>query len=225
VGPVGNAVLEVLLPRRCGVCRRPGGALCDPCRGALLRVVPPVCERCGTPGPWPVRRCAECAGRRLAFTTARAAIVYDDRARTLVGAWKEHGRRDLAPELAMLVRQVVGAPDADAVCFVPGDRDRSLRRGHVTSEQLARELAAAWNLPLAGLLRRTRSVGPQRGLRLAARRRNLAGVFTATVPVPPRVCLVDDVYTSGSTAAACSAALRRAGARRVDVVTLARAVR
>src|SRR5262245_24105901 len=60
-------VLDLVLPERCAVCNVPGDALCRSCRAALTRLVPPVCERCGSPGPWPVRRCAECAGRRLAF--------------------------------------------------------------------------------------------------------------------------------------------------------------
>ena len=80
-----------LLPQRCAVCGQPASAVCAGCLAALLRVAPPLCERCGSPGHWPVRRCAECAGRRLAFAAARAALVYDERARALVGAWKERG--------------------------------------------------------------------------------------------------------------------------------------
>jgi predicted amidophosphoribosyltransferase len=66
----------------------------------------------------------------------------------------------------------------------------------------------------------------QRGLSLAARRRNLAGAFKPrTAPIRGPVVLVDDVYTSGTTVAAAASVLCAAGARRVDVVTFARAVR
>lgn len=221
----GVGLLTVLLPQRCAVCRRPGDPLCPACRRALVRIASPTCERCGAPGPWPVRRCAECSGRRLGFARARAAIVYDDRARALVGAWKERGRRDLARVAAELVSETIARPDADAVCFVPGDPDRTLRRGHVTARGLAHELAERWHLPSQELLRRPEPGIRQRALSRAERRSNVTRAFVAVRPVPRRVCLVDDVYTTGSTAAACARALRAAGASHVDVVCLARAVR
>ena len=97
--------LGLLLPERCAVCGVPGEALCAPCRDAAVRMRPPVCDRCGSPGPGPVRRCAECSGRRLAFARARSALVYDASARALVREWKEHGRRGLADEAAALSRR------------------------------------------------------------------------------------------------------------------------
>jgi predicted amidophosphoribosyltransferase len=219
------AVLELLLPERCAVCARPGPALCEPCREALVRLSPPVCERCGSPSAWPVRRCAECAGRRLAFVRARSAIVFDERARALVRSWKEKGRRRLAEEAAALVAEVVAAPDVDVLTHVPGDPERALERGDVPPRALAAALGVMWELPTADLLRRTHALKRQRGLSLADRRRNVRGTVEETAGSPRRVCLIDDVYTSGATADACASALRRAGARRVEVVTLARAIR
>ncbi len=216
---------DLLLPRRCAVCACAGVPFCEPCLRALVPLAPPLCGRCGAPSAWPLRRCAECAGRRLAFASARAAIVYDERARALVRTWKEQGRRDLAAVAARLVAEVVPRPDAEALAPVPPARDRVLERGHAPPERLARELGRLWQLPVRPLLRRARDVPRQRGLTLPERRRNVAGAFAACADAPGRVCLVDDVYTTGATAAACAAALRRAGAQRVEVVCLARAVR
>ena len=218
-------LLDVLLPGRCASCEVPGPALCPGCRDALIRLAPPLCARCGSPGAWPVRRCAECSGRRLAFSSARAAIVYDGVARRLVHTWKERGQRRLAREAASLVVETLARPDVAVLAFVPADADRALERGYRPAEALARELGRIWELPVQPLLGRARRVDRQRGLRLEQRRGNVRGAFRPARASPPRVCLVDDVYTSGATAAAAASALRKGGARRVEVVTLARAVR
>jgi predicted amidophosphoribosyltransferase len=172
-----------------------------------------------------VRRCVECAGRRLAFSRARSALVYEARARTLVSAWKERGRRDLAPTLAAIVADVVAPPAVEALTFVPGDRERGRERGHVPSGRLAAALAPLWALPLEPLLARTRPVPRQAGLPRNERAANVRRAFAARGTAPRTVALVDDVYTTGATASACATELRRAGARRVEVVCLARVVR
>jgi predicted amidophosphoribosyltransferase len=151
--------------------------------------------------------------------------VYDERARRLVRVWKEHGRKGLAAEAAHLVVEVLARPDAELLVHVPGDPERARRRGRVAPRDLTRELAKAWEIPAAPVLERIAALERQRGLGLAERRRNVRGSVRVTGSVPRSACVVDDVYTSGATADACAAALRRAGARRVEVVTLARAVR
>ena len=89
-------VLGLLLPQRCAVCSSHGSPLCPHCRDGLSRLRSPLCTRCGAPTAWPVERCRECSGRRLGFATARAAVLYDRGAQSLVAAWKEHGIRVLA---------------------------------------------------------------------------------------------------------------------------------
>ena len=100
-----------------------------------------------------------------------------------------------------------------------------MRRGHQPAQGLARELGRLWGLEVAPLVSRRRAVGRQTGLALAERRRNMRGAFAAVGRVPEAVLLVDDVYTTGATAGEAAAALRRAGAARVEVVSFARAVR
>jgi predicted amidophosphoribosyltransferase len=151
--------------------------------------------------------------------------VYDEGARALVSSWKEKGRRGLAGEAAVLVTEVVAAPAVDVLTHVPGDPERALERGDVPPRALAEALGALWSIPAEGLLRRTRTLERQRGLSLRERRRNVRGTVAAELEAPRRVCLIDDVYTSGATADACASALRKAGARHVEVVTFARAVR
>jgi predicted amidophosphoribosyltransferase len=119
----------------------------------------------------------------------------------------------------------VSRPAADVITYIPPDGDRSLRRGHHPAEALARELGRRWEIEVAPLVRRARPVPRQTGLSRAERRRNMRGAFVATGAVRGAVVLVDDVYTTGATVGAAATALRRAGAARVDVVSLARAVR
>jgi ComF family protein len=218
-------LLDLVFPRRCVVCGSDGAVLCDECEQRLERLGRPLCERCGAPTAWPVERCRECAGRRIAFARARAAVAYDDSAKRLVGAWKERGQRTLAGLVAELVDGVVARPRAYTITYVPADHDRLLRRGHNPAQRLAEELSVRWQLPVLSLLRRAPGRAPQKGLTLAERRRNVRGVFSPVEAVPKAIVLVDDVYTSGATVSAAATALRKGGARRVEVVTFARAVR
>jgi len=142
-----------------------------------------------------------------------------------VSAWKEGGQRHLARIAASIVVESLARPPVAALVFVPADRNRSLERGYRPAESLARELGRQWGLPVEPLVCRVRSVGPQRGLGLKERRHNVSGAFAPAGVSPPHVCLVDDVYTSGATAVAAASALRKGGARNVEVVTFARAVR
>jgi len=216
-------MLDLLLPQRCVVCGCGGRQLCAGCRRELPRIEPPLCSRCGAPTAWPVERCRECFGRRLAFASARAAVGYDAAARRLVHAWKERGLRRLAAEAAQLVADRVPRPEVEALTFVPADRSRRLERGHNPAERLARELAVIWELPCLPLLERTRG-GRQRGSS-AAERRTVRGAFRATGTAPRRIAVIDDVYTTGATAAASATALRVVGARRVEAIAFARALR
>ena len=218
-------MLDLFLPQRCLVCAVPGEQVCLGCTEALRRIAPPWCERCGAPTAWPVRRCLECSGRRLAFASARAAVEYNAPVRRIVAAWKERGLRRLARWAAVVMADFVPRPDARVITFVPADPDRRLKRGYHAAEQLAHELADVWDLDHRPLLVRARGSPRQRELTRAERRRNVASAFACRGPVPAQVILVDDVYTTGATVNAAASALRKGGARHVAVVTFARTIR
>jgi predicted amidophosphoribosyltransferase len=222
---MATGFLDLILPQRCVACSEPGRQLCAGCLDGLPLLLEPLCERCGAPTAWAVRRCRECAGRRLAFTQARAAVRYEGAVRRVVAAWKERGLRRLAAVAAQVAAGALQRPGTAAIAYVPPDGRRSTKRGHHPAEWLARELGARWELPVLELLGRAARVEQQRGLALPERRRNMRGAFRPVGRAPPTVVLVDDVYTTGATANAAASALRRGGARRVEVVTFARAVR
>ncbi len=113
----------------------------------------------------------------------------------------------------------------DLVVPVPLHWRKSLERGFNQSELLARELARRRNLPLAKALRRKRAGSVQASLSLAERRRNVAGVFEVRSKRDiqnKRILLIDDVMTTGATASACATVLKRAGAKSVTLLTVAR---
>ena len=167
----------------------------------------------------------ECAGRRLGFASARAAVAYAGPARALVHGWKERGLRRAAALAAELVVGQVARPVVDVVSAVPPDGERLLERGYHPAAQLAHELARRWKLDPARLLVRSRPSVRQTGLRLAERGANVRDAFGVRGDVPETVLLVDDVYTTGATVSAAATALRAGGARTVRVVTFARTVR
>jgi competence protein ComFC len=218
---------ELLAPARCVLCRAPAALACAACLASLPLICGPTCARCGRPAGEPVRDCVECRGRRLGFASARAPLAYDGAGRALVHALKDGGARALADLAAALLAMAVPAPAADALTWVPGDPWRTVRRGYHPPALIAERLAARWGLPALPLLRATRLRRSQRGLDPAARRANVRGAFRCPprARVAPVVVLVDDVYTTGATLSACASALRRGGARRVEGLALARAVR
>jgi len=116
----------------------------------------------------------------------------------------------------------------DAVVPVPLHWRRRWARGFNQSELLARGIARRCGVPMVRVLHRTRPTATQTGLSNTGRRHNVAGAFQVRRPqsvAGKRILLVDDVMTTGSTAAACARALRRAGAGRIVVLTVARADR
>jgi ComF family protein len=153
--------------------------------------------------------------------------AYEGTLRELVLLFKSRGRDELATPLAGLLLtawQRAGWPMPDAVVAVPMRWARRLRRGYNQAELLARSLSRESGVPLVQPLRR-RSRGTQVGGARGERLRLSAAAFPVRRPVTGCVVLVDDVLTTGATAAACTRALTRAGAGDVYVLTIARTPR
>jgi predicted amidophosphoribosyltransferase len=141
-------------------------------------------------------------------------------------AFKFGGADFLAPRLAKVLTDRLGAPaPSDEVTAVPATA-RARRRGDHAADLLGAALAARLGLKFdAKRLEKVRPTERQSGLALARRAENVRGAFRARPGAPPRMLLVDDVATSGATARECARRLLAAGAREVEVWCFARASR
>mgnify|MGYP001168733833 CR=1 FL=1 len=229
--------LDIALPTLCVSCREPvdGEGVCASCWAKLSFIAPPFCPRLGIPfvyDPGPELLSMEAIANPPAYQRARAAVRYDDVARTLVHALKYQDRTDLAPAMgrwmARAGRELLDG--ADVLVPVPLHWRRGWSRRYNQSGALARIISHTAGVPIAGdALRRMRPTQPQIGLSRSARAGNVQGAFA----VPPakkasvqgrRIVLIDDVLTSGATVDACARALLRARAASVDVLVFARVV-
>jgi ComF family protein len=233
----GRVVLDAALPPLCPSCRKPvaeDGGLCPGCWAQLSFITPPYCERLGIPfayDPGPGVLSMQAIADPPAYQRARAAVRYDDIARTLVHALKYGDRLDLAPTLGRWMVQA-GAPllaEADALIPVPLHWRRLWWRRFNQSAALAEVIAARVKLPVAHALARVKATRQQVGLTASERALNVQGAFRVREQARAdvkgrRFVLVDDVLTSGATIDACTRVLLRAGAASVDVLVFARVV-
>jgi ComF family protein len=229
--------LDIALPTLCVSCREPvaGVGVCAECWARLSFIAPPLCPRLGIPfvyDPGPGLLSMEAIADPPAYTRARAAVRYDDVARTLVHALKYHDRTDLAPAMGRWMARAGQEllAEADVLIPVPLHWRRGWSRRYNQSGALARAIEKRVGVPVAGdALRRIRPTQQQIGLSRAQRASNVQGAFKVSPEKAHeiqgrRVVLIDDVLTSGATTDACARALLRAKAAQVDVLVFARVV-
>ena len=243
--------VDLLLPPRCAGCGcdiEAQGLLCGDCWNDLRILEPPWCICCGQPFAYEQanagERCGSCLNEPPIYDHARAAFAYDGVARQLVLGLKHADKLYFAPLLAgWLQRLVRGLPDLDPggqvlVVPVPLHWRRLLLRRHNQSAELARylvrEVGSSHGTDLPELVfepqlvTRNRATPPQGSDQAPSRHVNVRGAFTVTNPARVKdahVLLVDDVITTGATVNEIAKLLKRAGARRVDVLTVTRVVR
>ncbi len=242
-----RAALDLIYPARCAACDvvldHPDDVFCGGCALTLLPI-DSACPRCARPLPLAVDRAAPCLGcleRTPRFQAAAAGFEFGGALAEAIRRLKWHHMPELAPRLGSLLFAALRRAPADftavdLIAPVPLHRRRLRAREFNQAAELAaamREAARARDVPLgrvaldARALERTRDTPPQTGLDALQRRRNVLDAFRVRDPVrvrDKRVLVVDDVMTTGATADACAAALERAGAAAVLVLTLGRAV-
>ncbi len=226
-------LLDLIYPRRCPVCLRalpPGKTLiCPPCRERIRYVRDPVCFKCGKPLSDETRElCRNCEKRRPSFEQGLSWAEYtSDYTRRMMNEVKYHGDPQLLnfPCADLLARQGSRIREwgAEALIPVPVHRKRLLSRGYNQAEEIALRLSGDLQIPVdSALLRRRAETKAQKALTSEGRAMNLMGAFQVSGPCTYKtLILIDDIYTTGATAEACTRALLKAGARKVYFISLA----
>jgi len=224
-----DAILNLLFPQSCVLCssqvsQRRWAVVCPECWSRLERIPRPFCPQCGMPAPVIEGLCGECRRGDHAFDFARSLFLFTDPMRGILHHLKYSGRVSLAGPLGRLVRPLVEEEGflGTTVVPVPLHRSRERERGFNQAELLARRMG----LPVdTGILRRRKNTPSQTGLSRSQRVINLSAAFEVRKAPPSCVLVVDDVYTTGATLHEVARTLKRAGTRRVEVLTVARVLR
>ncbi len=237
---LARGVAHLIYPNACLICAAPEPedvpfrhGLCPACLTAVASDPHETCPWCAaTVGPHTdtAAGCTACRSHSFAFERAFRLGPYGDRLRDAILHTKHGTGEPLAEMLGRVLAEARGsallAAGVEVVVPVPLHWARRWSRGYNQAEAIGRELAAAVGLPHdAGVLRRVKPTPQQAQPSATARRENVRGAFRANpgARVAGRaVLLVDDVMTTGSTAAEAARALREAGAARVVVAVLAR---
>lgn len=238
-----DAVVSVLFPAPCRICgavlTRAGALpICEECFQALQPLRGPVCVCCGRPFLSEVAldvespRCFACRRGVYGFDCARSFGSYTDQMVRAIGLLKYERLTALgrwfAARLHEVVRENTTLREVDVVVPVPLHPGRLHERGYNQAELIARPLARALRVPLGSyLLVRTKPRPPRLLLSRRERWLTVRGAYEIRKGARVdniRILLIDDVFTTGATLDACSRALKRAGAKSVAGLTVARAV-
>jgi ComF family protein len=241
VRKIFDSLLNLAYPEVCYLCSEPvhrqqDCGVCSCCweKAVALKIRPPRCPSCGLPfqnfEDDSEHLCGNCIRMMPPYSGARSFGYYAAELSGLIQGLKFQGRRNLVrlltPLMARTFHDSWDRSDFDLLAPVPLHPKRKRERGYNQSELLARSLARYTAIPLDHVLVRFRATMPQVGLTDTQRLKNVRNAFRCIKPQAirnRRVLLIDDVMTTGATASSAAQALLKGGARRVSVLTVARA--
>lgn len=231
-----QAIKDLCFPPLCLACGKASGSgaflFCESCAGEIKTISSPVCRQCGRPFPdsYPGSHlCGICLSYGWHFTRARALALYRDPLAKAIQSFKYAGNTAGVASFAVLKEEfplLNDLFDPDLILPVPLHFRRLRERGFNQALMLAQNFFPNRRHDISAyILERYRSTPPQAGLNGLERRKNIKNAFRVRTPekiTGCRILLVDDVYTTGATVDECARILMKAGAREVQVLTLAR---
>lgn len=234
-----HRILDLIYPASCHLCEcslTDGRHLCDSCRHDLNFVEPPFCSHCGECYDGEISGefiCPNCHQLEFDFNFALAALHSDGGGRELVHDFKYMRQIHLADELARLMQTALADPrfrpyiDNGLLVPVPLHWMRQRKRRFNQAEEICKKLSHHIGIPVLKALKRTRNTHTQTRFSRAKRLENLNAAFAISKRFKNRiqdkpVILVDDVFTTGSTANECAKVLVQNGVQKVAILTVLR---
>ena len=235
-----SALFQLLLPPQCPCCEKflegDQQGFCSNCLSEIHWIEPPFCSICGIPfisKEVEIHPCGACVIHKKYFTMARALGVYEGSLQKAIHDWKYAGKTPLTPFFAEWMARGLNRYwepcSLDLLIPVPLYPQRLRKRGFNQALLLVKELSRHIGIPYQKtILQKKKSTIPQVNLSGIEREKGLKGAFhvIGEEALEGRtVLLIDDVYTTGATVNECSKVLLKGGAKRVDVLTLAHAIK
>ena len=234
-----NTILDIIYPRSCYLCKKtlPENytCFCLSCLRKLPLIKYTICQRCGSPLGQYISfhaSCNICKNKYFSFAGLRYAGYYEDGLRQLLLDLKFNRQYHIAMFLGrILANHLKKYPfrhSPDAVLAVPMHLIDEQKRGYNQSELIAKVVAKQLKLPLINnLLYQTNKKEKQSSLPENQRHQNVLNVFSVNSKIKnywkgKTLLLIDDIFTTGSTANECSKVLKKNGIKRVYVATIAR---
>lgn len=229
-----HSFIDLLFPPFCPLCRKNlhKYEICSDCIVGFEPVKSPCCTICGIPfltDTGDDHPCGSCISDRPHFDLAASLYIYEGELAEAIKRLKYSGKTSLAGPLTdLLLNHKITLSLFDNIIAVPLHKSRLRERGFNQSQLLASHLGKKLSIAANPfILERIRPTLPQVGMKRAERLKNVRNAFAlrrgASV-AGKSVLLIDDVYTTGATVMECSRVLKKAGAKEVKVLTLARAV-
>lgn len=234
-----ESLLELLYPEKntCFFCETHDEAIndryiCQDCEKTMKKIVPPICIKCSKPVDLnaPEELCSDCRKHDHSFEMSRSVFAYEGIVKKGIYLFKYYNKPYFYSFFGRCLVDYMKDTNYcgfNLVVPVPLHRSKLKKRGYNQSELLARYISKTTNAPYGDVLKRVKKTPKQSQMTKEERRKNLKNAFDAKnskieLLTGKTVLLVDDVYTTGSTADECSKMLLKNGASKVYVITIAR---
>jgi len=228
-----KTLLDLFIPPRCLLCGKivdEQTGLCPKCFSEIHFIGPNTCPVCGHPHFFDTdsEKCILCLNKHPPFDRVQSAFYYDEFSKHLILPFKHADRTDMAEFLSVLLYQIGSSliEKSDLIIPVPLHPKRLRYRRYNQSALLARYLAKKGHKPYEpSLLKRIRNTPSQEDKTYIQRAKNVKNAFSVSEPDKIKgknILLIDDVLTTGATLSSCAHALKKAGAKKVYCLTLAR---